>query len=340
MPNSRGIVMFAHNNDEIDYFRLAVINAFLIQRHLKLKPEQITVVTDKHSFKYSSKNLSKELISAAIGNVIKVDKDRDFKYRNLRLYKDTSHTAKKLSFYNINRCDVYDISPYDETILIDADYLIFSDSLNQCWDHNNELMMNWQYEDVMVDREFENLERISPLGISMYWATVVYFRKTPYTESFFELVKHVKNNQDYYRDLYKWPGGLYRNDYSFSIAAHMLGGFQDRSLEQLPVSLYKTFETDDIHSAESDSCLLLYLEKLRSPGDYILTRWQGVDVHVMNKWAINRISDKLFDFVLPAKAKKALADATKSPKKKVGNKKAVKKKAIKKKAAKKQVSKR
>ena len=31
--------------------------------------------------------------------------------------------------YNVNRCDAYDI-PHDETILIDADYLILHDTLN------------------------------------------------------------------------------------------------------------------------------------------------------------------------------------------------------------------
>ena len=29
----------------------------------------------------------------------------------------------------------------------------------------------------------------------------------------------------------------------------------------------------------------------------MLTKWQKVDLHVMNKWAINRISDKMLDYV-------------------------------------------
>lgn len=320
--------MFAHNNDEIDYFRLAVINAFLIQKHLGLTPAQITVVTDRHSYNYSSRKLGKDLVNAAVGNIIKVHKDLEFKYRNQRLYKDTSQNSKQLSFYNINRCDAYELSPYDETILIDADYLIFSNSLNQCWGHNNELMMNWHYQDVMHDREFESLSRITPLGITMYWATVVYFRKSVYAESFFQLVNHVRQNQQYYRDLYRWPGGLYRNDFSFSIAAHMIGGFQDKVLDQLPFTLYKTFETDDIDQALSDNSLLLYLEKIRSPGDFILTRWQGVDLHVMNKWAINRISNSLLGFVLPARLKKMLLAKKKVAKKKVAKKPAVKNKVV------------
>ena len=97
--------------------------------------------------------------------------------------------------------------------------------------------------------------------------------------------------------MYKWKGHLYRNDYSFSIAAHMMSGFQDRGISQLPTTLYKTFDTDDIHSAVDDHTLIMYLEKPRSPGDFMLTKWSNVDLHVMNKWAINRISEELINHV-------------------------------------------
>lgn len=293
--NDRGIIMFAHNNAEIDYFRLAVVNSLLIQRHLGVK--NITVVTDPASLEFAEHSLGRELINSAINNIIVVEKDKKFKEQNIRTFKDTSHTAKTLPFYNVNRCDAYELSPYEETILLDVDYLILSDTLNQCWGHNQELMMNWRYQDIMYERKDPTLNRLNDFGITMYWATVVYFRKTPYAESFFNCVKHVKNNRPYYQDMYKWKGYLYRNDFSFSIAAHMMSGFRDRGIPQLPTTLYKTFDTDDIHSAVDDSTLILYLEKPRSPGDFMLTKWSGVDLHVMNKWAINRIGEELINHV-------------------------------------------
>jgi hypothetical protein len=293
--NDRGIIMFAHNNSEIDYFKLAVLNSLLIQRHLGIS--NITVVTDPHSYDHGIKTLGKKLVNSAINNLIVVEKDKEFKLANTRIYKDTSHTAKPLSFYNVNRCDAYDLSPYEETILLDVDYLILSDTLNQCWGHNEELMMNWRYQDIMYERKDTTLNRLNDFGITMYWATVVYFRKTPYAETFFNCVKHVKENTQYYKDLYKWNGTLYRNDYSFSIAAHIMSGFQDKGISQLPTTLYKTFDTDDVHSAVNDHTLIMYLEKPRSPGDFMLTKWDGVDLHVMNKWAINRISEEMLDHV-------------------------------------------
>ena len=226
------------------------------------------------------------------------NKDKNFKRSNTRLYKDTSHTSKPLPFYNVDRCDAYNISPYDETILIDADYLILSDTLNSCWGHDNEFMMNWSYEDIMTERNDDTLRRLSPTGITMYWATVVYFRKTEFAEQMFETVKHVRDNREFYQDVYKWPGQLYRNDYSFSVAAHMLGGFVDKGIPQLPVPhLYKTFDTDDVHSAPALNELIFYLEKPKSLGDFMLCKWRGLDIHVMNKWAINRISKELLQYV-------------------------------------------
>ena len=299
--NSRGVIMFAHNNTEIDYIKLAYVNSLLIQKYMGLERTQITVVTDPHSLEHGKKTIGIRKLQQGFKNIVVVEKDIKFKQSNVRLYKDTSHTAKQLQFYNVNRCDAYDISPYDETLLLDVDYLIQSDALNQVWGHNNELMMNWEFQDILNERKFPALSRLGPTGVTMYWATVVYFKKSAYAETFFNFVKHVKNNKEYYGDLYKWYGNLYRNDYSFSIAAHMISGYQDKGVPQLPNKLYKTFDTDDVEEALDSNDLLLYLEKIRSPGDFILARWKGVDLHVMNKWAINRISDQLIKHLITAK---------------------------------------
>ena len=50
---SKGFMMFAHNNSEIDYLKLAVVNALLIQKNLGVK--NITVVTDPHSLEHAEK---------------------------------------------------------------------------------------------------------------------------------------------------------------------------------------------------------------------------------------------------------------------------------------------
>ena len=201
---SKGFLMFAHNNDEIDYLKLAVVNAMLIKQNCDI--HDITVVTNQASYDYTSENIK---IEDYINNIIISEKDKTFKSANQRIYKDTSHKTEILSFYNKDRADAYELSPYDETILLDADYLILSDALNNCWGHNNELMMNWSYEDIMYEREDPTLRRLHPVGITMYWATVVYFKKGNFAQQFFSTVQHVRDNRDYYQSIYKWPGNLY-----------------------------------------------------------------------------------------------------------------------------------
>ena len=289
MASKRGVLMYAHNNPEIDYVGMALTNAAQCWRHLDING--ITVVTDPHTMKHAKKVYPNRL--DRVTEWVVVDKNQSFKEKNIRPYRDTAHTTKSLSFYNYNRCDAGDITTYGETLLIDADYLIQSSTLNSVWGHSESLMMNWQWQDLHQDRVDTSLDYLWPLGITQYWATVVYWRQDAQSEAFFEVAKHVRDHPQYYRDLYKWQGSIYRNDYSFSIAAHTIMGYRDRALPQLPTTLYKTFDRDDVHSVPAQDEVIMYLEKPRSPGDFELCRWSNMDLHIMNKWALGRIQEDL-----------------------------------------------
>jgi hypothetical protein len=285
---SKGILMFAHNNSEIDYIRMAYVNARLINHHLGVP---VTVVTDEHSFKLLEDTVSTKDMKYTFDNIVIKNKDPEFKRKNTKVYRDTIHKQKSLSFYNLDRADAYDITPYDETILLDADYLILSNTLNNCWGNKNPLLMNYEWQDINFNRKFE-LDRLNPASIVMYWATVVYFKKDSMSEHFFTLCKHVRHNYQYYRNLYKWAGSTMRNDYVFSIAGHLLSGMQDKGIPQLPFKLYKSFDFDDIDCVLDKNKIRLYLEKHDSHAEYLLAEWKDLDLHIMNKWAINRVSDE------------------------------------------------
>lgn len=290
---TKGVLMFAHNNPEIDYLKLAITNAYLVQVNLGLPKEEIAIVTDMHSYNYVLEHNAEDFVSNACGNYIFKEKDTSFKNTNIRQYKDTNHKIKGLSFYNLDRCDAYDLTPFDETIMIDADYLVLSDSLNQCWGHGNELMMNWDYKDALTHRKFTGLHRINPLTIKMYWATVVYFRKSTHAEHFFDILKYVRENVEYYKIVYRFPGNVYRNDYIFSAAAHLLMGYQDAAVPQLPITLYQSFDIDDVHKVSSLTQVHLFLEHQTHEKEFIITKWEGVDIHIMNKWALGRITNDI-----------------------------------------------
>ena len=80
MTTTKGILIFAHNNEEIDYFKLAVINAYYIKENLDI--HDITVVTNKFSYDYNVKNVGKEFIDNAVSNIVFTEKDKAFKNAN------------------------------------------------------------------------------------------------------------------------------------------------------------------------------------------------------------------------------------------------------------------
>ena len=134
---TRGVLMYAHNNSEIDYFKIACANALMIKRNLDVP---VTVVTDEGSARWGESTLGKEFIDQCFERVIVVPMSRVFE--NIRNFSDTSFSTKALSFYNCKHWEAYNLSPYDETLFIDADYLIMSPALNMCWNSDDEILIN------------------------------------------------------------------------------------------------------------------------------------------------------------------------------------------------------
>ena len=61
---SKGFLMFAHNNDEIDYLKLATVNAYLIKENCDI--HDITVVTNQASYDYTTSQIGEEFVNNAI----------------------------------------------------------------------------------------------------------------------------------------------------------------------------------------------------------------------------------------------------------------------------------
>jgi hypothetical protein len=288
---SRGVLMYAHNNSEIDYFRIACANALMIKKNLGVP---VALVTDEGTLQWGKTELGDSFIKNCFEHIILTD--RQHAYANTRNYNDTIYTTKALQFYNCNHWEAYALSPYDETLFIDADYLIMSDELNKCWGSNNDFMINHSIFNP-GDTTPPYSKHIDDFGIRLYWATVIYFKKSDFSKFIFSIVKHIQENYTYYRELYYFDNGMFRNDYAFSIAIHMLNGFVDNEslVQQLPISaLLMSWDTSDIYTLNDINDITLYCEKLNDKGKYILARIRNQDIHIMNKWSIRRISDEIF----------------------------------------------
>jgi hypothetical protein len=289
---SRGVLMYAHNNSEIDYFKIACANALMVQKNLQVP---VTVVTDEGTLSWSKKSLGEDFINSCFEKIVIVD--RDHKFRNQRPYADTSFSTKSLQFYNCNHWQAYELSPYEETLFIDCDYLILSNALNNCWGSNNDVMIDNRIFGPLDEKPHTKF--IDDFGIKLYWATVIYFKKSEFAKFLFSIVRHIQENYRYYKDLYYFDNGMYRNDNAFSIAIHTLNGFTESSasiVNNLPIpGLLMCWDYNDIHSIKDVNDMIIYAEKPGTKGTYIMTRIKNMDIHIMNKWAINRFSDRLIE---------------------------------------------
>ena len=289
---SRGVLMVAHNNTEIDYFKIACANALMVQKNLGVP---VTLVTDEGTLNWSKGVLGEEFINDCFEQIIEVD--RNYTFKNTRNFSDTSFSTKSLQFYNCNHWMIYDLSPYDETLFIDCDYLIMSSALSNCWGSNHDVMVNHKIYSPIDDRKPYS-KFLDDMGIVLYWATVIYFKKSSIAEHMFSLIKHIEENYRYYRDLYGFSSNMFRNDNAVSIAIHTLNGYSTATpvIHELPITgLLMSWDTNDIQKVNDINDITLYVEKVNRPGEYILTRINGIDIHIMNKWSINRHADRIIE---------------------------------------------
>ena len=279
---SKGVFLIARNNGHIDYVKQAVFLAKRITKYLDLP---VTIATDSVDYLTSAYGVDD------FDNVIALDFTEG---SNLRYFFDGSLSKKTASFKNSNRANVYDLTPYDETLLMDTDYIISNDLLKSCFDSNSDFMIYKKSDDVAKVRNETEFDKISDTSVDFYWATVVYFTKTETNKIFFDLVKHIEQEWNHYRRVYQITSSLFRNDFAFSIAIHIMNGFQSGDYaQQLPGSMMYTTDKDVLWQINEDEMMFL-VEKKDYLGEYTALKTSGQTIHVMNKQSLNRIIDEEF----------------------------------------------
>ena len=278
-----GVLMFAHNNREIDYGMMAYVSARYVDKHLKVP---VSLVTDSGTVNWLNKT-DKNLISA-FDNIILTDNLPQPEKQEKRFF-DGSIDYKKTSFNNGFRARSYDLTPYDKTLVIDTDVLIRNDRLKNIWDSNTDFMINSKHIDLVYNRNYEEFERVSDYTVDFYWATIFYFEKTEWTKTLFDLCQHIAENYEYYRFVYQIAYPVMRNDFIFSIAIHIMNGFNNKTIPQrLPAEMYYTLDKDVLHQVNTDGSLVFLLQKDNLLGEYTLAKTNSQNIHIMNKYSINR----------------------------------------------------
>ena len=281
---TKGVLLFAFNNVEIDYIKQAIFCAKKIKEHLKLS---VALVTDNISYLETAYPFYKKYIDV----VLLVPKEKTTQLKN---FSDGAYSLKKLEWKNQSRPGCYEISPFDETIVLDVDYITCNDNLLNCFKIDEEFLIYKNPIDVAnTVRNINSFDRISDRSIDMWWATGFYFKKSPFMKMYFDLVKHIKENWTYYRLIYQIPNTNYRNDFSFSIAIHILRGFQESFWPvTMPGTMYMSFDTDILEKLDGNA--LTIIADYKNNASYMAVSVKDANVHVMNKFSLGRIIDKEF----------------------------------------------
>lgn len=285
---NKGVLIFAHNSQELDYSLMALIAGGLAKKHLNVP---VSLVTDQDTIKWMKKS---KIHSKAVKIFDQIIETPEIKTENARRLKD-GNDYKIVPFKNASRPLVYELTPYDKTLLIDSDFLIFSDNLNNYWDVDSDVMLtNSIFDMANVDRSGYHDRYVSDIGPHLYWATAVMFSKTKYSENFFKLVDDIRKNFEVYAEIYRYDARLYRNDISFSIAKHILDGFTtDLSFSLPPVPI--TYDNDILEDVKLDSRLIFSMAQ--NANTFTAMSTKGRDIHIMNKQSIIRNKDKLLELI-------------------------------------------
>jgi hypothetical protein len=196
-----GALIFAFNNGHIDYLAMAEWAARNIRRHLNIP---VAVVTDRAT-------------ACNFDQVIIADSPCD----NARWFDDY---ATRMPWNNYLRTNAYELTPWDQTLVLDADYVVASNQLQIVIDTEQDFLAHRRAYDITGCNTVEGLNYFGDNHMPMWWATVMMFRKGKHAELIFSAMQMIRDNWAHYRNLYKNTTPTYRNDHALSIALGIVNG--------------------------------------------------------------------------------------------------------------------
>jgi hypothetical protein len=261
---SRGVLYLAFNNQKVNYIAQATWNALRVRRHLGVG---VSLVTDE---------ASKPNDTSMFDSVMLVDS----KSGGTRKY-DHMNADSSAEWKNIGRCNAYELSPYDQTLMLDTDYIVNCNQLAMLFDLDYDFLCHREVLDVTDRQNFARDTRFGNTAFPMWWATVTYFRKSNLAKDIFDVWKMVEDNWYHYSCLYQFDRDLFRNDYAVSIALATVYGHR-LDIPSIPWPLATAFYDVYLNEIGEDKFKMNYvrIDKKELHQNMILADY---DLHVMNK---------------------------------------------------------
>ena len=243
-----GALIFAYNNEQIDYVAMAKWSAGNIERHLGIPT---TIITDNNIEGAGKRHF------ADVGTV---------------------------TWHNLNRMNAYALSPYDRTLVLDADYVVASDQLKTVLNADQDFMCHrWAY-DITGLQTFDDLNYFGAHRFPMWWATVMMFRRSRQAEIIFDTMSMIRDNWTHYRQLYGNTRSTYRNDHALSIAMNIENGHTLETTD-IPWKLASVTPNHTLKQLDTDRYRVEYVTPDKK------SRWVEItqDFHAMGKSHLGEI---------------------------------------------------
>lgn len=198
---TRGFSILAQNSTTVNYVECATALAKSIK---KLMPNEKIALITSNDVESDSKNLFDHIVPLPYGDL-----------------------AKASNWKLINDWQIYDASPFDQTIKLEAD-IYLPTKIDHWWDILN-------INDVVVCTTIRNFKQeisksrayrkfIDDNKLPDVYNAITYFKKSDFAEKFYNVVRNIFENWSHYKAILKCdPTEDATTDWVYALACHLLG---------------------------------------------------------------------------------------------------------------------
>ena len=157
--------------------------------------------------------------------------------------------------------------------------MVCSDVLSRAWNYNRDFLCFKNAWNAATGDMLEGLNTFGRLKMPMWWATVMYFRRSNTAQYIFDSMQMVRDNWQHYRDLYHIDRATYRNDFALSISLGIVSG-HTLQVDNIPWNLASVLPDTKLTQLGEDYFSIEYQDQNGVPRTVGIS---GTDFHAMGK---------------------------------------------------------
>ena len=195
---------------------------------------------------------------------------------------DLRHVAigrlhQSYNWYNDSRRQLFNLTPFKKTLLLDVDYFLQTDQYLKCFEFDAPFQIIDRVYDPTNRKSFDKYLNLPNRTIPQCWATAMYWNQD--AQEYFDYANMIADNYKYYSRIFGFSHKQYRNDMVFSIVSHMMPTYK------MPWSMHMTTGDCAIVDANEHGIKFRYSDNIIRINN---------DIHVLNK---NIMSDDNLEYL-------------------------------------------